>query len=51
MFNKFHFKTDIQSDGLLKKLFDKKGKDNEHEERMKEIENKINDSKKELEIK
>lgn len=51
VFNKFHFKTDIQSDGLLKKLFDKKGKDNEHEERMKEIENKINDSKKELEIK
>lgn len=47
----FDFKIDIQSDGLLKKLADSKKTSNEHDEKMKEIESKINDSKDELEIK
>lgn len=47
----FDFKIDIKSDGLLKKLADIKKTSNEHDEKMKEIESKINDSKDELEIK
>ena len=47
----FDFKIDIQSEGLLKKLADSKRTSNEHDEKMKEIESKINDSKDELEIK
>ena len=51
VFNFFHIKTDIQSDGLLKKLSERKQKDNEHDEKMLEIENKKKKKKNELEIK
>lgn len=51
LFKLFDFKIDIQSDGLLKKLADIKKTSNKHEEKIKEIESKINDSKDELEIK
>lgn len=47
----FNLKMDIKSDGVLKKLSDNQKLSNRHEEKMKEIESKINNSKDELEIK
>lgn len=51
VFKLFNIETDIKSDGLLKKLSDRNQCLNEHKEKMKEIENRIDNSKNELEIK